>query len=76
MPQMPSDLLEQAALAAPVVPAFADNPWTRQIVHSHAMQQRFRHNPRLHLIRPLAVPASAAANRENLRPGLHNDRMS
>lgn len=49
---------------------------TRDIVHRRARLQRFRNDPRLHLIRPLPVPTAATANREKLYSSLHGETPS
>lgn len=45
----------------------------RDSIHRDTRRQRLRHNPGLHLIRPLPVPTAATANRENLQCSLHGE---
>lgn len=49
---------------------------SRHRVHGLARHQRLRHDPRLHLIRPLPVPTAAAASREKLQCRLHGETPS
>ncbi len=81
MPRTPPDPSAQAAPAALSAPAFAtrihgSQAPTRHGVHGHTRHQRLRHDPRLHLIRPLPVPTAPTASREKLQCRLHGKTPS